>query len=669
MRYIIELYARNIINVDEVDSYISSINFRDEKILKWLKKKARKYIIEEVEAKQITYNESMPDWAKNGDIFEVVLTDDLTRQINNIVDYLSNVLIETPDFDIQLIRWEEAVDNSEEFHNELVKISKDNVNKSHSSKGKVYHKFENGFFWTELLSEDAAEETELMGNCMRSYAGAINDGDVRIFSLRDPKNRPHVDIECNPKITVINQIEGKSAAPIATRYIEYIKWFVYHKEFTYIHFDDAKVLKPEYEEIQKEKLKKLIEKTRKELLENINKIDKDNSDIVISNEFGIIIERDIAEVSYLKTLGFIPSWSEISGKLYLVLSNDIVYIHYNRSSYHIIPFKKEINVKDSSLIISFFNKMDIRSNDVIGLRHLNVEQHEREVLAFISKISKDDPFAVISNEFGTIISRDKSEMLYLIAGNLIPERLDTPDNLYLLLSDTLIYILQYKTKYMICTKEKKINEKDSLLITSFFKEKKVNRIIGIEKLSIKEDLFQIKEQKVNDPFKNFAIDKKSMVEAKRIFESKLEVNYDLIEEINSLNGIEDIVKIKKLLKGKFPSPHYTYSGTSFLYFLTFLNDKEVICELLSTNNLYVKGLVNIFCDALSNPEPKDYGPVRYRLSKETILVATHKRLIIRNRFISLNLTSDDFSLKSKNTMGANRNKFFTLLTKAKQVKH
>lgn len=663
MRYFIELYARNIINVDEVDNYISSINHRDEKILKWLKKKARKYIIEEFNANQITYDESMPDWAKNGDVFEVVLTEDLTRQINDIVDYLNNVLLETPDFDIQLIRWDEAIENSKEFHNELVKISKDNVNKSHSSLGKIYHKFENGFFWTELLAEDAEEETELMGNCVKSYYGAINDGDVSIFSLRDSKNRPHIDIECNPKIDRIFQIEGKSAAPIAKRYLEYVKWFVYHKEFETINFDDAKALKPEYEKIQKEKLRKFIEEQKRKVLEDIKNIN--NSDIVFSNEFGIIIGRNKKEISYLKAANLVESWRERIDNLYLLISDDIIYILQSGSEYSIVSFENKINENDSSLILSFFQKNIV--TNIRGIEKLNIDDYINKKFDSIY----NNQNIVFSNENGNIISRDFFDVFYLKAKKLIPVWSENPDNLYLVVSESIIYILQYKTKYIISSFEKKINEKDSSLILSFLKERKVNKIVGIEKLTTTEDPFQVKEQKVNDPFKDFEINKKAMVSAKSDLDLKLSSYNDLIDEINSLNGIDDIIKIKKLLKGKFPTPKYTYSGKLFLYFLTFLNDKDVICELLSTNNLYVKGLVNIFCDSLPNPNSRSsiQIPVRYRMNREAIIVIIHKRLIIRNRFISLHLSKDDFSLKAKNTMGANRNKFFTLLEKSKQIKH
>jgi len=663
MKYLIELYARNIINVDEVDSYIESFNYRDEKILKWLKKKARKYIIEEFNANQITYDESMPDWAKNGDVFEVVLTEDLTDQINEIIDYLNNVLIETPEFDIQFIKWEEAVKNSNEFHNELVKISKDNIDKSHSSLGKIYHKFENGFFWTELLSEDALEETKLMGNCVGTYAERIKSGKVIIFSLRDSKNRPHIDIECNPDIDRIFQIEGKSAAPIATRYLEYVKWFVYHKEFKNINFDDAKALKSEYDKIQKEKLRKVVEEQKRKILSDMK--NRNNSDIVFSNEFGTIVTRNTEEVSLLESANLIELWGKKITNLYLLISEEITYLIQYQLEYYVVSFEDKINEKDSSLILSFFQKNEV--TNIKGIEKLNIDNYVNKELNLIY----NNPNIVFSNENGNIISRDFFDLFLLKTKKLLPFWSNNPDNMYLVDSKTLIYILQYKTKYIILSTEKKINEKDSSLILSFLKERKVNKIVGIEKLTTIDDPFQIKEQKVNDPFKNFEINKKSMTAAKNDLDSKLSPYNGLIDEINSLNGIEDIVKIKKLLKGKFKTPKYTYSGKLFLYFLTFLNDKEVICELLNTNNLYIKGLVNIFCDSIPNPDNSSsiHIPVRYRMNKETVIVGTHKRLIIRNRFISLRLNSDNFSLKAKNTMGANRNKFFTLLDKSKQIKH
>jgi hypothetical protein len=37
-KYIIELYARNVVNNEEIDAYISHINYRNDAILKWLQK-------------------------------------------------------------------------------------------------------------------------------------------------------------------------------------------------------------------------------------------------------------------------------------------------------------------------------------------------------------------------------------------------------------------------------------------------------------------------------------------------------------------------------------------------------------------------------------------------------------------------------------------------------
>jgi len=51
--------------------------------------------------------------------------------------------------------------------------------------------------WTikELGSDALAREGDLMGHCVGGYCGHVDAGDSHIYSLRDPKNQPHVTFE------------------------------------------------------------------------------------------------------------------------------------------------------------------------------------------------------------------------------------------------------------------------------------------------------------------------------------------------------------------------------------------------------------------------------------------------------------------------------------------
>ena len=65
--------------------------------------------------------------------------------------------------------------------------------------------------WTiqEVRSEnDLKVEGNKMGHCVGSYCEQVEAGDARIFSLRDPKNVPHVTLEADPSGWHFKQIEG-----------------------------------------------------------------------------------------------------------------------------------------------------------------------------------------------------------------------------------------------------------------------------------------------------------------------------------------------------------------------------------------------------------------------------------------------------------------------------
>lgn len=79
----------------------------------------------------------------------------------------------------------------------------------------VVHSFGDG--WTiqrVQTAHDLELEGELMGHCVGGYCHQVNNGDSYIYSLRDPKNRPHVTIELNEDHeskdgAVVRQIQGK----------------------------------------------------------------------------------------------------------------------------------------------------------------------------------------------------------------------------------------------------------------------------------------------------------------------------------------------------------------------------------------------------------------------------------------------------------------------------
>lgn len=87
----------------------------------------------------------------------------------------------------------------------------------------------NGWTIQEVRStNDLQVEGNKQDHCVGGddYCKGVDKGTVKIFSLRDPKNYPHVTIESDPGITIFNQIMGKSNSEPKSEYREMIKEWV-----------------------------------------------------------------------------------------------------------------------------------------------------------------------------------------------------------------------------------------------------------------------------------------------------------------------------------------------------------------------------------------------------------------------------------------------------------
>jgi len=97
--------------------------------------------------------------------------------------------------------------------------------------------------WTvqEVRSKnDLLAEGNKMSHCVGSYCNNVEDGDVRIFSLRDPSNEPVVTMEANPDVSAFGQIFGHSNSepddeykPMIKEWIESLGHPVYINSDTY----------------------------------------------------------------------------------------------------------------------------------------------------------------------------------------------------------------------------------------------------------------------------------------------------------------------------------------------------------------------------------------------------------------------------------------------------
>lgn len=91
--------------------------------------------------------------------------------------------------------------------------------------GEVVYRFPDGWTIRDVRPEECGDEGEQMGHCVGSYAERVRRGDMKILSLRDPSNNPHVTMEVLPDGTV-NQIQGKENQHPIGKYRRRIRTFI-----------------------------------------------------------------------------------------------------------------------------------------------------------------------------------------------------------------------------------------------------------------------------------------------------------------------------------------------------------------------------------------------------------------------------------------------------------
>jgi len=129
---------------------------------------------------------------------------------------------------IDLGRWsaDEAIDSAREWAEEHDPVD--------VVQGTVVYRFPDG--WTVQELEAVAEledEGEAMQHCVGDYCDDVDEGIVRIYSIRDPSGKPHVTLEFDTDLGQFTQIRGKQNVPPVERYWPYVGAFVRHANADY----------------------------------------------------------------------------------------------------------------------------------------------------------------------------------------------------------------------------------------------------------------------------------------------------------------------------------------------------------------------------------------------------------------------------------------------------
>jgi len=106
------------------------------------------------------------------------------------------------------------------------------------AQGDVVYEFDDGWTVQELRTREQIEdEGGVMQNCLDQcdtyhWDEKVEQGESRIFSLRDPKGEPHVSMELNVATSAFDQVFGKQNNPPIPEYQARVDEFAEEQDFT-----------------------------------------------------------------------------------------------------------------------------------------------------------------------------------------------------------------------------------------------------------------------------------------------------------------------------------------------------------------------------------------------------------------------------------------------------
>ena len=237
------LYAHNLIdNLKQECRQLAQQYARAPEVEKWLLSIFRNWLNNEGPVTLVTeLPADAPEWMVQGHA-EGTLTqidwDAVHRMLRGgLSDWLNYAAQQQ--LNLNAVSVPQAQVASEEYHRGLAKNpqSQELLNEEGID---LFLSCANGYNWVQVFSASALDrEGEEMGHCVGSYAKEVENDHVRVFSLRDAKNFPHITVEYDPSTHNVTQIKGKANDVVVKKYREYICPFLLHLEPDRIFVDKS----------------------------------------------------------------------------------------------------------------------------------------------------------------------------------------------------------------------------------------------------------------------------------------------------------------------------------------------------------------------------------------------------------------------------------------------
>lgn len=231
MEHLIELNARNITNMNEINNLIQDFiedgDIESPEIINWLHKPFMKYIQDRCPnvILDTKISPSYPDWLKEsikeGTAFKLPISNELRQQVEHIIDYFSSM--DDKELEkIYKIPYEVAVAKSKEWTKTIVKHDALIPDENGES---LIREYNDKCKWVRILTPNALNiEGNRMDHCVGTYDEKVLKGKSKIYSLRDPNDRPQCTIEVVRSF--IKQIKGYNDGPVLEYYCKHVIDFI-----------------------------------------------------------------------------------------------------------------------------------------------------------------------------------------------------------------------------------------------------------------------------------------------------------------------------------------------------------------------------------------------------------------------------------------------------------
>jgi len=150
--------------------------------------------------------------------------------VRELYDFQKSQLQDNPRFDLNSYSLDQIEKMSHDWHEAIASEGSGKFYLPSKPENTIYT-FENGWRLVNVTNEnDLDVEGNLMNHCVGSYADEVADEKIKILSLRDLSNRPHVTIEISPDMKQVKQIQGANNHNPKPEYKELLKEYFSNTE-------------------------------------------------------------------------------------------------------------------------------------------------------------------------------------------------------------------------------------------------------------------------------------------------------------------------------------------------------------------------------------------------------------------------------------------------------